>query len=124
MPVLVAFLDHGHVYRFANRYYEAWFGLDPAEIVGRHAREVLGALPFVSHPGSYFVWLPLGEEGRADRLAKTLMARHISVSTAEPFCVTANVPQALRIALGSVPFDSLRAALNQVREAVEYEQYR
>ena len=88
------------------------------------AREVLGALPFVSHPGSYFVWLPLGEESRADRLAKTLMERHISVSTAEPFCVTANVPQALRIALGSVPFDSLRAALNQVREAVEYEQYR
>lgn len=77
------------------------------------AREVLGALPFVSHPGSYFVWLPLGEESRADRLAKTLMERHISVSTAEPFCVTANVPQALRIALGSVPFDSLRAALNQ-----------
>ena len=66
----------------------------------------------------------LGEEGRADRLAKTLMERHISVSTAEPFCVTANVPQALRIALGSVPFDSLRAALVQVREAVEYEQYR
>ncbi|HBM2973396.1 TPA: PLP-dependent aminotransferase family protein [Klebsiella michiganensis] len=88
------------------------------------AREVLGALPFISHPDSYFVWLPLGEESRADRLAKTLMERHISVSTAEPFCVTANVPQAIRIALGSVPFDSLRAALNQVREAVEYEQYR
>ena len=88
------------------------------------AREVLGALPFVSHPDSYFVWLPLGEESRADRLAKTLMERHISVSTAEPFCVTANVPQAIRIALGSVPFDSLRAALVQVREAVEYEQYR
>ena len=59
-----------------------------------------------------------------DRLAKTLMERHISVSTAEPFCVTANVPQAIRIALGSVPFDSLRAALVQVREAVEFEQYR
>lgn len=88
------------------------------------AREVLGALPFVSHPDSYFVWLPLGEESRADRLAKTLMERHISVSTAEPFCVTANVPQAIRIALGSVPFDSLRVALVQVREAVEYEQYR
>ncbi|MDU3690773.1 MAG: hypothetical protein E7G12_10605, partial [Klebsiella michiganensis] len=26
--------------------------------------------------------------------------------------------------LGALPFDSLRAALNQVREAVEYEQYR
>lgn len=88
------------------------------------AREVLGALPIVSHADSYFVWLPLGEESRADRLAKTLMDHRISVSTAEPFCVAANVPQALRIALGSVPVDSLRAALLSVREAVEFEQYR
>lgn len=73
---------------------------------------------------SYFVWLPLGEESRADRLANALMERRISVSTAEPFCVSATIPQALRIALGSVPFDSLRPALLSVRDAVEYEQYR
>ncbi len=72
------------------------------------AREVLCGLPVVSHPDSYFVWLPLGEESRADRLANALMERRISVSTAEPFCVSATIPQALRIALGSVPFDSLR----------------
>ncbi|MEI3678906.1 PLP-dependent aminotransferase family protein [Klebsiella pneumoniae] len=88
------------------------------------AREVLCGLPVVSHPDSYFVWLPLGEESRADRLANALMERRISVSTAEPFCVSATIPQALRIALGSVPFDSLRSALLSVRDAVEYEQYR
>lgn len=90
----------------------------------RVAREVLGALPLVSHPDSYFLWLPLGEESRADRLVKTLMERNISVSTAEPFCVSTHVPQALRIALGSVPLDNLRAALLSVLEAVEFEQYR
>lgn len=88
------------------------------------AREVLCGLPVVSHPDSYFVWLPLGEESRADRLANALMERRISVSTAEPFCVSATIPQALRIALGSVPFDSLRPALLSVRDAVEYAQYR
>ncbi|HGW5402393.1 TPA: PLP-dependent aminotransferase family protein [Klebsiella pneumoniae] len=88
------------------------------------AREVLCGLPVVSHPDSYFVWLPLGEESRADRLANALMERRISVSTAEPFCVSATITQALRIALGSVPFDSLRPALLSVRDAVEYEQYR
>ncbi|HBQ3187743.1 PLP-dependent aminotransferase family protein [Klebsiella variicola] len=88
------------------------------------AREVLCGLPVVSHPDSYFVWLPLGEESRADRLANALMERRISVSTAEPFCVSATIPQALRIALGSVPFDSLRPALLSVRDAVGYEQYR
>ncbi|EPF23885.1 aminotransferase regulator domain-containing protein, partial [Klebsiella pneumoniae subsp. pneumoniae CIP 52.145 = B5055] len=88
------------------------------------ARELLCGLPVVSHPDSYFVWLPLGEESRADRLANALMERRISVSTAEPFCVSATIPQALRIALGSVPFDSLCPALRSVRDAVEYEQYR
>lgn len=88
------------------------------------AREVLCGLPVVSHPDSYFVWLPLGEESRADRLVNALMERRISVSTAEPFCVSTTIPQALRIALGSVPFDSLRPALLSVRDAVEYEQYR
>ena len=42
------------------------------------AREVLCGLPVVSHPDSYFVWLPLGEESRADRLANALMERSAS----------------------------------------------
>ena len=116
--LICAWIDDGTVARFAAQKRR------DARLRQSLARETLGALPFVSHPSSYFLWLPLGEESRADRLVKMLMDRHISVSTAEPFCAAANVPQALRIALGSVPLDSLRAALLQVREAVEFEQYR
>ncbi|KAK0361103.1 hypothetical protein LTR94_024670, partial [Friedmanniomyces endolithicus] len=42
LPVLVAFIDRDHIYRFANEYYREWFGLTPAQVVGRHAREVIG----------------------------------------------------------------------------------
>lgn len=116
--LICAWIEDGTVARFENEKRQ------DARQRQRLAREALDGLPFVSHADSYFLWLPLGEESRADRLAKTLMARHISVSTAEPFCVAATVPQALRIALGSVPLDTLRAALVEVRQAVAFEQYR
>ncbi|MEF3091029.1 GntR family transcriptional regulator [Enterobacter sp. 10-1] len=87
-------------------------------------REALGDLPCVSHPESYFAWLPLPDEARADRVVKALMDKNISVSTAEPFSTAQSVPQAIRLALGSVTLDNLRRALVQVREAVEAERYR
>lgn len=87
------------------------------------ARESLGPLPSISHPDSYFIWLPLAEGARADRVVKALLESHISVSTAEPFSVSASVPQAIRIALGSVSIDNLRSALVKVREVIEFEQY-
>ena len=87
------------------------------------ARECLRGLPYIGHPESYFVWLPLADESRADRVASMLMAKQISVSTAEPFCVSATVPQAIRIALGSVSMTALRDALLTVREVIEFEQY-
>ncbi|MGE0970487.1 PLP-dependent aminotransferase family protein [Klebsiella sp. WOUb02] len=87
-------------------------------------RESMGDLPCVAHPDSYFAWLPLPDEARADRVVKALMDNNISVSTAEPFCTAQTVPQAIRLALGSVTTESLRPALVQVREAVEAERYR
>jgi PAS domain S-box-containing protein len=42
LPLLVSFIDRDHVFRFANRYYLEWFGLSPDEVVGRHARDVIG----------------------------------------------------------------------------------
>lgn len=87
-------------------------------------REALGDLPCVSHPDSYFAWLPLPDEARADRVVKALMDDNISVSTAAPFCTAQTVPQAIRLALGSVSTESLRPALVKVREAVEAERYR
>jgi DNA-binding transcriptional MocR family regulator len=82
------------------------------------AAQVLGSLRRVSHPASYFVWLPLAEEVRADQVAAALMRERISVSTAEPFSTSAQVPHAIRLALGSVDYDTLREALEKVAEVI------
>jgi len=83
------------------------------------AAEALGRLKRVSHPQSYFVWLPLAEENRADRIAAALMREGISVSTAEPFATSAQVPHAIRLALGSVSHETLRQALGTVHRVIE-----
>lgn len=83
------------------------------------ARDVLNGLPFAGHPSSYFLWLPLAESARADRIAASLARRRISVSTAEPFATTAHVPQALRLALGSIGLPELRQTLIDVRQVVD-----
>lgn len=79
------------------------------------ANEELHDLPVLGDPASYFTWLPLPDEARADRLTSRLAREHISVSTAEPFATTAHTPQAIRLALGSTDLDNLRATLRTVR---------
>jgi DNA-binding transcriptional MocR family regulator len=88
------------------------------------ARSALAGLEQVAHPSSYFTWLPLPPDARADRLAATLAARRIAVSTAEPFATTRHIPQALRLALGSTDLPSLAATLRTVRETVLEDAYR
>ncbi|WP_406064211.1 PLP-dependent aminotransferase family protein [Streptomyces sp. NBC_01077] len=85
-------------------------------------RELAG-LPLISHPSSYFTWLPLPEDARADRLTATLARRHISVATAEPFCTSMHTPQAIRLALGSTDLDSLRSTLRTVRQVAVEDAY-
>jgi DNA-binding transcriptional MocR family regulator len=82
------------------------------------ARDVLTGLPQVSHPASYFAWLPLPEDARADRIAASLARHRISVSTAEPFATTTHTPQALRLALGSPDLNSLSTTLRTVAHVV------
>ncbi|HEX7867566.1 MAG TPA: PLP-dependent aminotransferase family protein [Variovorax sp.] len=82
------------------------------------AGEALAGLRCVRHPSSYFAWLPLPEETRADRVAAALMREGVSVSTAEPFATSQHVPHALRLALGSVGLDGLRSALQTVRRVI------
>jgi PAS domain S-box-containing protein len=43
LPVLIAYVDRDQRYRFVNEAHRAWFGLDPAEMIGRTMREVLGS---------------------------------------------------------------------------------
>ncbi|RON47709.1 aminotransferase-like domain-containing protein [Pseudomonas frederiksbergensis] len=80
--------------------------------------EVLAGLHYVRHPCSYFVWLPLSEEARADQIAMALLQEQVAVSTAEPFAISVHVPHAIRLALGSVDMNSLRLALMKVKQVV------
>lgn len=84
----------------------------------RIADDALAGLRRVRHPASYFLWLPLPEDVRADRVAMALLSRRISVSTAGPFAATPQAPHALRLALGSVGLEALREALETVRQVV------
>jgi putative addiction module CopG family antidote len=42
LPLLVAFIDRDLVYRYANQHYFEWFGIRAEDVVGRHARDVIG----------------------------------------------------------------------------------
>jgi DNA-binding transcriptional MocR family regulator len=83
------------------------------------AGEVLAGLECVRHPASYFLWLPLPEEVRADQVAMALVRERISVSTAEPFATSVHLPHAIRLALGSVELESLREALEKVKRVID-----
>lgn len=89
-----------------------------AERRQRLARAALGDLEHVGHPASYVLWLPLPPDARADRVASDLAAQGVAVSTAEPFATTRHVPQALRLALGSVDLDALPHAVDRVARVV------
>ena len=88
------------------------------------ASEVLAGLPCIGHPSSYFLWLPLAQDARPDRIAAALAGRRVAVSTAEPFAATPTVPQALRLALGSVGISDLRHALHAVRQVTDRDPFR
>lgn len=87
------------------------------------AGQELAGLPLISHPSSYFTWLPLPDDARADRLTATLARQHISVTTAEPFTTSMHTPQAIRLALGSTDLDSLRPTLRTVRRVAVEDAY-
>ncbi|TFY89222.1 PLP-dependent aminotransferase family protein [Pseudomonas nabeulensis] len=82
------------------------------------AAQVLNGVDYISHPSSYFLWLPLTEDVRADQVAMTLQREQVWVSTAEPFSISTHVPHALRLALGSVDLVALHDALAKVRQVL------
>ncbi|MCF7555595.1 PLP-dependent aminotransferase family protein [Pseudomonas petrae] len=82
------------------------------------ARELLIGLNVISHPASYFLWVQLPEDARADQVAMELLANKVAVSTAEPFATSSVIPRGIRLALGSPDLDALRVALQEVRRAV------
>lgn len=87
------------------------------------AADVLSGFRRIGHPCSYFVWLPLEQEVRADAVAMALLEEGISVSTAAPFATSAHVPHALRLALGSVAVTTIERSLRTVARVVAGQGY-
>ncbi|TKK29901.1 GntR family transcriptional regulator [Pseudomonas sp. CFBP13528] len=112
--IAVAWIEDGTVARLEAQKRE------DAQARQRLAAQVLAGLSYISHPSSYFLWLPLTEDARADQVAMSLQREGICVSTAEPFAVCAQVPHALRLALGSVSMTALHQALITVRKVVQW----
>lgn len=75
-------------------------------------------------PSSFFPWLPLPDDVRADQVASALLREKISLSTAEPFATTKDGPHALRLALGSVDITAFRDALQKIARAIDDHTYR
>jgi DNA-binding transcriptional MocR family regulator len=84
----------------------------------RIARAALPGLDVIAHPDSMFVWLPLPDDLRVDRIAAALAGNGIAVSKAEAYATTRHVPRALRLGLSSVPIETLGAVLQQVRDTI------
>jgi DNA-binding transcriptional MocR family regulator len=83
------------------------------------ARGILAGLNVISHPASYFLWLSLPEDVRADQVAMALLSANVAVSTAEPFATSNGVPHAIRLALGSLEREALAMALHKVRKVID-----
>lgn len=81
-------------------------------------RQLLNGLNVVSHPASYFMWLPLPEDARADQVVSELLSRNVAVSPAEPFATTSAAPHAIRLALGSLDREALAGALREVASTI------
>ncbi|WP_028217327.1 aminotransferase-like domain-containing protein [Paraburkholderia oxyphila] len=82
------------------------------------ARRILRGASIVAHPRSYYLWLELPDDLRADRVAADLERDGVLVTTAEPFSTMPNAPHALRLAIGSLSLDALGDALHKVGRAV------
>lgn len=69
-----------------------------------------------AHPSSYYLWLSLPETLRAEQVATALAEQGIMVATADAFNAGTTAPQALRLAIGSVPMDILEQALKKIND--------
>jgi DNA-binding transcriptional MocR family regulator len=83
------------------------------------ARAALKGLAPIGHRTSYFLWLDLPVGVRAEVVAADLLQRGIVVATGDAFSAAKSAQQGLRVAIGSVPMDTLGNALAVVRETVE-----
>jgi PAS domain S-box-containing protein len=67
LPVLISYVDRERRYQFTNEAYRAWFNQDPAALVGRPVREVVGEQAYAATQG-YMTRVLAGERLAFDAL--------------------------------------------------------
>ncbi|KJL30702.1 PLP-dependent aminotransferase family protein [Microbacterium azadirachtae] len=83
------------------------------------ARAAFRQLDYTAHPSSYFGWLRLPPDLRADQAASHLADVGILVTTADAFASTDHAPHALRLALATPAIDQLADVLERVSRTVD-----
>jgi DNA-binding transcriptional MocR family regulator len=91
---------------------------DDATARQRIARQALIGLDYTAHPSSFFGWLRLPPELRADQTATHLADIGILVSTADAFATTTHAPHGLRLALATPPIDELTGILERLHTTI------
>jgi two-component system sensor kinase FixL len=92
LPALIAFADADQRYRYVNKNYGEWFDLEPSQMVGRTAREVMGEEPYeILRPKLEAVLR--GENQHSEMTFPTLdgTPRHVEVSHVPQFDDDGNV---------------------------------
>lgn len=76
-------------------------------------------LDYTAHPSSFFGWLRLPPDLRADQAASHLADVGILVTTADAFATTDHGPHALRLALATPAIDQLADVLERVGRTID-----
>lgn len=83
------------------------------------ARRCLAGLRLQAHPDSFFLWVQLPEEVRAEPVTVRLADQGIAVAPSSAFAVSAHYPHAIRLNLGAHTLAELEPALHTIRQTIE-----
>lgn len=82
------------------------------------AHKMLEGLHVIGNPNSYFAWVMLPTNVRADQLAGRLSQHNILVATSEAFATSSVVPHAIRLSMGLADMTSLRVGLKTILQTI------
>lgn len=83
-------------------------------------RQVFDKINYAAHESSYFVWIPLPEDIRAEALISRLENMNIVVSSAASYAGGQSFPHAIRVAVSSLSHQQLKVALQQIQAEILY----
>lgn len=83
-------------------------------------QQVFSDFPYIAHPNSYFIWVPLPEGVRSESVISQLQKHNIAVSSAESYSTSTATPQAIRVAVSTVSYEKLAAALETIKSVILY----